>query len=86
MATSILSENSEPVLLSCHQGLSAEEITYDCLEKARALTKVGFGYLMSGAQEDLPAAYLSAIDDWLELGLKHCPLIGVPRQLTLVKS
>jgi hypothetical protein len=24
----------------------------------------------------LPAAYLSAIDDWLELGLKHCPLIG----------
>ena len=77
MATPILSENSEPVLLSCHQGLSAEEITYDCLEKARALTKVGFGYLMSGAKDDLPAAYLSVIDDWLELGLNHCQRIGL---------
>ena len=44
MATCILSENSEPVL-SCHQGLSAEEITYDCLEKAKALAQVGVGYL-----------------------------------------
>jgi hypothetical protein len=78
MATCILSEKSEPVLLSSHQGLSAEEITYDCLEKARALAKVGFGYLMSGAEEDLPAEYLAAIEDWLELGLKHCRLIGVP--------
>lgn len=86
MATCILSEKSEPVLLSCHQGLSAEEITTDCLEKARALTQVGFGYLLSGARENLPAAYLSAIDDWLELGLKHCQSIGVPRQLTLAKS
>jgi hypothetical protein len=84
MATPILSENSEPVLLSCHQGLSAEEITYDCLEKAKALAQVGVSYQLSMSLQ-LPAAYLSAIDDWLELGLKHCRLIGVPHRLMLVK-
>lgn len=84
MATCILSEKSELVLLSCHQGLSAEEITTDCLEKAKALTHVGVGYQMN-VSLSLPAAYLSAIDDWLELGLKHCQLIGVPRRLVLVK-
>lgn len=83
MATCILSENLEPVL-SCHQGLSAQEITYDCLEKAKALTQVGFGYLADSASP-LPAAYMSALEDWLELGLKHCGLIGVPKQLILAK-
>jgi hypothetical protein len=80
MATPILSENSEPVLLSCHQGLSAEEITYDCLEKAKALTQVGVSCQL-GMSLELPAAYLSAIDDWLELGLNHCQRIGLsPRR------
>lgn len=79
MATSILSENLKPVLLSCHEGLSAEEITYDCLEKAKALTHIGAEYQLNVSLS------LSAIDDWLELGLKHCQLIGVPPRLMLVK-
>lgn len=84
MATSILTKNLDPVL-SCHQGLSAEEITYDCLEKAKALAAVGFGYLMSGSKENLPAAYLSALDDVLELGLKYGALADSPSPLILVK-
>jgi hypothetical protein len=84
MANSILSKNSD-VVLSCHQGLSAEEITYDCLEKAKALTAVGFGYLMSGSKENLPAAYLSVLDDVLELGLKYGALADSISPLILVK-
>jgi len=83
MATCILSENVKPVL-SCHQGLSAQEITYDCLEKARALAQVGLSYLVDSSPL-LPAAYLSALEDWLELGLQHCELMGEPKQLILVK-
>lgn len=85
MATCILSEKSEPVLLSCHQGLTAQEITHDCLEKAKALAQVGFSYAVSDSVSRLPPAYLSALEDWLELGLKHCGLIGLPKQLVLVK-
>lgn len=77
MDTCILSQNSESIL-PCHQGLSAEEITYDCVEKAKALAQVGFGYL-ANATSPLPAAYISALEDWLELGLKHCRLISVPK-------
>lgn len=54
-----------------HQGLSAEEITYDYLEKARALVQVGLAY-QANLSEALPLPYLSVLDDWLELGLKHC--------------
>lgn len=78
MATFIVSENSE-VVLSCHQGLSAEEITYDCLEKAKALASVAFGCVMSGSPS-LPAAYLSLLEDVLALGLKHAALIGASPQ------
>lgn len=84
MATRILTEKSEPVLLSCHQGLTAQEITQDCLEKAKALTQIGVGYQMN-VSLTLPAAYLSAIDDWLELGLKHCGLVSVPQPFILLK-
>jgi hypothetical protein len=70
MATCILTKNLDPVL-SCHQGLSAEEITYDYLEKARALVQVGLAY-QANLSEALPLPYLSILDDWLELGLKYC--------------
>lgn len=85
MADAILSKKLEPVLLSCHQGLSHQDIVTDCLEKAQALAQVGFGYLMAGAASPLPAAYLSALEDWLELGLKHCGLIGAHERLVLLK-
>ena len=89
MATCILTENLEnvePVLLSCHQGLTAQEITYDCLEKAKALAQVGFGYLAEPYSSPLPAAYLSALEDFLELGIQHCGLIGASKQLILTKA
>jgi hypothetical protein len=81
MATRILSENPE-IVLSCHQGLSAEEITQDCLEKAKALAQVGFGYLTCPESDSnsLPAAYLSLLDDILELALKYHSLIGASSQ------
>ncbi len=72
MAKPILSKNSD-VVLSCHQGLSVEEITYDYLEKARALVQIGLAY-QANLSEALPLAYLSVLDDWLELGLKYCQL------------
>lgn len=77
MATSILSENSE-VVLSCHQGLSAQEITQDCLEKAKALTQIGLIYLSDSGS--LPAAYVSLLDDVLELGLKYSASDSISRQ------
>ncbi len=82
MATPILSKNLEPVLLSCHQGLSVEEITRDCLEKAKALVQVSFGYLAypESGSESLPTAYLSLLDDILELALKYNALIGASPQ------
>ena len=84
MASNIITENSQSVL-SCHQGLSAQEITYDCLEKAKALAQVGFSYLADSSLP-LPAAYMSVLEDWLEVGLKHCRLIGASKQIILVKS
>jgi hypothetical protein len=69
LAKPILSKNSK-VVLSCHQGLSAEEITYDCLEKARALIQVGLAYQAS-LSETLPLPYLALLDDMLEIGLEH---------------
>jgi hypothetical protein len=72
MANVILPKNSE-VVLSCHQGLSVEEITYDYLEKARALVQVGLAY-QANLSEALPLPYLAVLDDWLELGLKYCQL------------
>ena len=74
------------VVLSCHRGLSAEEIVVDCLEKAKALTQVGLGYMSD--LNVLPTAYISLLDDVLELGLKHCELIGAffPCSQALVRS
>ena len=81
MATPILSKNSEIVLLSCHQGLSAEEIARDCLEKAKALTQVGLDYMFELSLQ-LPAPYVSALDDFLELALKHCQLTEASPRLS----
>jgi|GEM_PF-6149541 len=81
MATPILSKNSEIVLLSCHQGLSAKEITRDCLEKAKALAQVGLDYLYE-LSLPLPAPYVSALDDFLELALKHCQLTEASPRLS----
>jgi hypothetical protein len=57
--------------LSCHEGLSVEEIVYDCLEKAKALVQVSLAYECADFDSPLPRAYLSLLDDILELGLKH---------------
>jgi hypothetical protein len=70
MATPILTKNLDPVL-SCHQGLSVEEIVYDCLEKAKALVQVSLAYECTDFDSPLPRAYLALLDDILELGLKH---------------
>lgn len=84
MASCIITENFESVL-SCHQGLSNQEITYDCLEKAKALAQVGYSYL-ADSSSPLPAAYMSVLEDWLEVGLKHCRLIGASKQIVILKS
>jgi hypothetical protein len=70
MATPILTKKLDPVL-SCHQGLSVEEIVYDCLEKAKALVQVSLTYECTDFDSPLPRAYLALLDDILELGLKH---------------
>ena len=84
MAKSILSEKSE-VVFSCHQGLSAKEIMWDCLEKAKALAHVGSLYQYDHSDDCLPAEYLSLLDDVLELCIQYGLLANSSSPLIMVK-